>query len=101
MLLGRLEAFDPFLERLDHVPRLEASSHNTKIEFLHEDKFLIHLQKNVPGYLLLLKDIAVLRLHPQVPELTGGLHMIPTSNLFLHGSCLLLLFFIRFVPMDI
>jgi hypothetical protein len=42
-LSGSLEAFDLLLKRLDRVPRLETSSHDTEIEFLHEDEFLIHL----------------------------------------------------------
>lgn len=62
-----LETLDLLLKSLDFVPGFQASTHDTKVELFHEKKILVHVEEHLTGNLLLLEDLAVLRLDTDFP----------------------------------
>jgi hypothetical protein len=52
-------ALDILLESLDLVPCFQAFAHDTKVEFLHENEVLVHVQENISCNFLLFKDVTV------------------------------------------
>src|ERR1700712_5430643 len=72
------------LEIPDFVPCLETAAHQPKVELLHMNERLVHVQQNVPGNLLLFKDIAMLRINTKSSQIVGCLFGIPLLDV---GFC--------------
>jgi hypothetical protein len=87
------------LKSFDLVPRLQSSSHNSKIKFFHENKLLIHVKKNVTSYFLILEDVAVSWINTKLAQILGRLRRGPCPNISFANSGFFL--FICFIPRNI
>lgn len=95
----RMKSLDFFLESFDFVPGFQAPTHNAKVEFLHKDKILVHVEKYITGDLLLFEDVTVFRVDPEVAQALCSFMLVPRAHLFL--GWLILFFLIRLVTINV
>lgn len=94
-----MKTLDFFLESFNFVPGFQPPTHNAKVEFLHKDKILVHVEKYVTGDLLLFKDVTVFRVDPEVAQVLCSFMLVPRAHLLF--GWLIFLFLIRLMTIDV